>query len=75
MAGGCRIISINCITQSAQECQEGKANDHRKKGMDARRPEHVGGGTVALDQGWGIEIFMSKKVVVQIWGQMCSVLC
>ncbi len=27
----------------------------------------LGGETVALDQGWGIEILMSKKVVVQIW--------
>jgi hypothetical protein len=27
----------------------------------------LGGETVALDQGWGIEILMSEKVVVQIW--------
>ncbi len=27
----------------------------------------LGGETVALDQGWGIEILMSKKIVVQIW--------
>jgi hypothetical protein len=66
MGGGCRIISINCIAQSAKECQEGKANGHYKEGIVARRPERVGGGTVALDQGWGIEILMREKVVVQI---------
>jgi hypothetical protein len=27
----------------------------------------LGGESVALDQGWGIEILMSEKVVVQIW--------
>ncbi len=27
----------------------------------------LGGETVALDQGWGIEILVSEKVVVQIW--------
>jgi hypothetical protein len=27
----------------------------------------LGGETIALDQGWGIEILMSKKLVVQIW--------
>jgi hypothetical protein len=67
MGGGCRIISINCIAQSAKECQEGKANGHCKKGMVERRPEHVAGGTLALDQGWGVEILMSEKGVVQTW--------
>jgi hypothetical protein len=66
MGGGCRIVRINCIAQSAKECQEGKANGHCKKGMDEHRPEHDRDGTFALDQGWGIEILVSKKVVLQI---------
>jgi hypothetical protein len=64
---GCRIIIINCIAQSAKECQESKAKGHCKKGMDEQRPEHVGGGIVPLDQGWGVEILMNEKVVVQTW--------
>jgi hypothetical protein len=39
----CRINGNNCTAQSAKECQEGKANNHVKKGMVEWRPKYVGG--------------------------------
>jgi hypothetical protein len=50
MGGGDKIISIDCIAQSAKECQEGKANNHCKEGMVERKPMHDRGETVALDK-------------------------
>jgi hypothetical protein len=67
MGGGCKIIGVDYIAQSAKECQEGEANSRCKKGMVEQRHRHDGGETVALDQGYGNEILMSKKVVVHIW--------
>jgi hypothetical protein len=67
VGGGCKIISIDCIAQSAKECQEGKANGYCKEGMVERKPRHDRSETVALDKGWGNEILISKKVVVQIF--------
>jgi hypothetical protein len=49
MGGGCKIISFDCIAQSAKKCQEGKAKGHCKEGMVEQRSRHDRGETIALD--------------------------
>jgi hypothetical protein len=68
MGGVCRINSNDCTAQTAKECQEGIVGPTAtaSRAWLSGGLSMLGGETVALDQGRGIEILMSKKVVVQI---------